>query len=370
MKVLIVMDNLSCDSGVSSIVMSLYRNIKNVHFDFLIFKDNENSYIEEIRKNGSKVYVLSSLLSPKTVIKANKQTKAFFKEHSGEYDAVHLHSPTINEFTLKYAKMYGWKHRIIHSHSSMTSVNPIKSKVNAFLLRNAVKYANHHWSCSNKASEFLYGKDFVENNKIEVIKNAVDPSKYSFDSSKREMMRAKLSLEGKRVFIHVSNFSPIKNLSFLLPAIEQTVKCVKETRFLFVGDGPVKIELEQAVKEKGLSDYCLFVGRQTDVKSYLNVADALLLPSIKEGLPLTVIEAQANGLPCLVSDTVTRECDTGNARFFELNEQVWTDELLSFKSLNDEQRTSAANEFIHSDFNIENEALRIEKLYMNMENLL
>ena len=366
MKILLVLDNLSVDSGVSSVVMHFYRNMQNVSVDFLIFKQGQNVYVDEIRQNGDQVYVLERLLSPKTVCKAITQTKRFFREYAKEYDAVWLHSPTLNEFTLRYAKMYGIPNRIIHSHSSMTSTDPVKKMLNQMLTRNVTRYANHYWTCSDKAAAFLYGEDFVQNHPVEMVYNGVVPEKYGFDSQVRAKMRQQLGFENKTVFCHVSNFSPIKNLTFLVPVMAQVKKHNPQARFLFVGDGPVKPEFEALLQAEGLQDVCLFVGRQADVLSYLQASDALLLPSLKEGLPVTVVEAQANGLPCFITDTITRQCNVGGVTYLPLQQQAWENALCDFCAFTAEERAAVSMAFADSNFNIHSEAKRVENLFLDM----
>lgn len=366
MKVLFVLDNLSVDSGVSSVAMNLYSRMENVQCDFLIFWLGKYSLAEEVRRRGNQVYVLKNPLSPKTVIQAAVQAKRFFREHADEYDAVYLHSPTLNEFTLRYAKKYGIPNRIIHSHSSMTSTNPVKKVLNQLLTRNVTRYANHYWTCSDKAAAFLYGEDFVKNHPVEMVYNGVMPEKYAFDSQVREEMRNKLGFQDKAVFCHVSNFSPIKNLPFLVPVMAQVKKHNPQARFLFVGDGPAKPEFEALLQAESLQDVCLFVGRQADVLPYLQAADAFLLPSLKEGLPVTVVEAQACGLPCFITDTITCQCNVGGVTYLPLEQQAWENALCDFCAFTAEERVAASMAFADSNFNIHSEAKRVENLFLDM----
>ncbi len=366
MRVLIVLDNLSLDSGVSSVVMGLYRNIKNVHFEFLIFKEDDRSYAGEIRERNDELHLLRNPLFPKTILRAVVELNSFFKKSATKYDAVHLHTPTIAAFTLRYAKKYGIPNRIIHSHSSMTSTNPVKKVLNQILTRNITRYANHYWTCSDKAAAFLYGEDFVKTHPVEMVYNGVVPETYLFDAKMRAEMRDRLGLQDKTVFCHVSNFSPIKNLPFLIPAIKQVVKQNPQAKFLFVGDGPAKAEFEAKLQSEGLQENCLFVGRQSDVLPYLQASDALLLPSLKEGLPVTVVEAQANGLPCFITDTITRQCDVGGVTYLPLEPEAWSDALCGFRADTEAHREETSRAFADSPFNIRTEAKRVEGLYLDM----
>ncbi len=366
MKILLVLDNLSVDSGVSSVVMNFYRNMQDVSVDFLIFKQGQSLYIDQIRQNGDQVYVLDRLLSPKTVCRAIRQTKAFFREHAKDYDAVWLHSPTLNEFTLRYAKKYGIPNRVIHSHSSMTSTNPVKKILNQILTRNVTRYANHFWTCSDNAANFLYSEDFVKTHKVEMIYNGIVPEQFAFDLQSRHKMREKLGLQDKTVFCHVSNFSPIKNLCFLIPVMEAVKAQNPNARFLFVGDGPDKDGFEELLRAHDLTDVCLFVGRQTHVLPYWQAADAMLLPSLKEGLPVTVVEAQACGLHCFVTDTITRQCNVGGVTYLPLEQPAWQKALCDFTAPDAQSRKADSAAFAQCAFNIENEAKRVAGLFSDM----
>lgn len=369
MRVLMILDNLSGDSGVSSIVMNLYKNIdaNKVKVDFLIFKNGNNSYVDEIKKKGSQVFCLRNPLSPKTMFRAIRDLKSFFKENSSKYDAIHLHSPSLSEFTLKYAKKYGIKNRIIHSHSTMTSLNCFKKFIHFLLQKNVCQYANRFWACSTEAAEFLYGKDFCSTNNIQLIKNAVNTKEYQYDEDIRNKIRKELGWENKVIITHISNFSPIKNVKFILEVIEHVVKKRNDLCFLFVGDGPTKLEIQSDIKNREIEKYCYFTGRTKAVNNYLNASDAIVLPSIKEGLPVTIIEAQANGLQCIVSDSVTREVNNGNVRFVKIIEEDWIKAITEINIFNDEQRRKSCEEFSFSQFNIINEAKRVQQIYLELE---
>lgn len=367
MKLLMVLDNLKIDSGVSSIVIGLYRNMPDISTDFLIFNRSGRTYIPEVEARGDKVFVLPNPLSPKSLPSAVRKLRCFFKIHAAEYDAVHLHSPSLNEFTLRFASRYGVPVRIMHSHSSISSPSPLKRQLNRILQARVTRYANRFWACSTEAAEFLYGKEFCAHNHVELIANAVDSSAFTYEAVTRERMRLGLGLKNDMpVFAHVSNFSPIKNACFLLNVAKELSERGIDFRLLFVGDGPDHDEVMAKSAAEGVDTKCFFVGRTDDVPSYLQAADCLLLPSIKEGLPVSVVEAQACGLASIVSDTVTRECEavTGQVKFLPLEVSRWVDALYAFKPASD--RTALSKAFKASRFNICNEAARVESLYLEM----
>jgi len=364
LRVLQIVDNLSIMSGVSSMIMNLYKNIdKNkVQFDFLVTEKRKDSYEEEIKRMGGKVFYTGKPLA-KSFFQANKRMKIFFKKYSNKYIIAHLHSPTISEFTIRYAKRYGIQHIIVHSHSTMTSKNRVKASVNCLLTLRIKRLANHYWACSNEAARFLYGSNYKSLKGFELIYNAVDIELYRFNPKIRKRIRSELKIDDFIAVAHISNFSPIKNHSFLIDVIQRTPSKYK---YIFVGDGPEKEKFEDALKENNCYEKCMFLGRREDVNIILQGVDLVILPSIKEGLPVTIVEAQAAGLPCLISDSITKDVKVNKVDYLSLNAQKWSDKIMSFIGLSDEKRNEASNQFSLSQFNIENESKRVERLYLDM----
>ena len=371
MGVLQIIDNIKRDSGVTSVVMNIYRNIdrQKIQFDFLVGNKGANSVNdleEEIKRLGGQVFYSGSPLSVRTFFSSQKYIKNFFKRKNDEYAVVHLHTPTMAEFTLKYAKRYGVINRITHSHSTMTSLNKVKKLINAFLIKRIKKYTTHYWACSTEAAEFLYGKVFCSNHKIELVKNGVNPDLFAYNSGVAQKVRDTYNLRDSVVVSHISNFSPIKNHAFLIEVIKQIKEARADIKFLFVGDGPTKQNFERAVEENQIGDVCVFVGRTDQVANFLMASDALILPSLKEGLPVSVIEAQAAGVPCWISDSITNEANVGNVRYLKLDTAQWVENLLALTRLDVDKRNEFAGVFAESDFNIEKEAKRLENIYFNI----
>lgn len=365
MRVLCILDNLSIASGVSSIVMNLYRNMDfgKVQMDFLVCNKQKNLFEKEIKEYGGKVFYTGNFLSPIQLFLAVSNSKEFFKKYGSGYDVVHLHSPTIAMFTLKYAKSCGIPIRIVHSHSTMMSVNKLKNIINKYLIAQIKKYANIFCACSTEAAHFLYGKKFCETHQVELMHNAVDCTKFIFDRQLAKTVREKLELDGYKAFVHVSNYSPIKNHVFLLDVIERFKASEKKVKFIFVGNGPTRQSFEEEIEKRGLKQFCIFIDKTPDVAQYLFAADAVILPSLKEGLPVTLVEAQAAGLPFFTSDTVTREVNVGKGEFIPLITENWFEKLNAFEPLSLEERAERSERFRQSAFNIEIEAARVADFY-------
>lgn len=365
MKVLCILDNLSIASGVSAIVMNLYRNmdLDRVQMDFLVCNQRNASFEGEIKQRGGNIFYTGNFLSPCQIVSALLKSKKFFAKHVGEYDIVHLHSPTIALFTLKYAKQHGIPIRIVHSHSTMMSMSKLKNVINNYLIRKIKKYANVFFACSTEAAQFLYGKDFCATHKIELIHNAVNCSKFMYDPELAKTMRERLEIKDTIAFVHVSNYSPIKNHVFLLDVIEQFKVAKKKVKFIFIGNGSTRKSFEEKVVKKGLNQFCIFIDKTPDVAQYLLAADAIILPSLKEGLPVALIEGQAMGLPFFTSDTVTREVLVGQGEFIYLSTKQWYEKLSKFTPLNEYERKKKSEDFQKTCFNINMEAKRVTDIY-------
>lgn len=365
MRVLCILDNLSIASGVSSIVLNLYRNmdLERIQMDFLVCNHQKDSFENEIIQRGGKVFYSGNFLSPSQMISAIIRSRHFFAEHGKGYDIVHLHSPTIAMFTLKYAEQCGIPVRIVHSHSTMMSMNRLKNIINNYLIGQIKKYANKFFACSTEAAHFLYGKDFCATHQVELIHNAVNCSKFLYNRENARLMRERLAIIDDIVFVHVSNYSPIKNHIFLLDVIEQFKAAKKKVRFIFVGNGPTRQSFEEEIIKRGLKELCVFIEKTPEVAQYLLAADATILPSIKEGLPVILVEGQAAGLPFFASDTVTREVRVGQGEFIPLNADEWYDKLSKFIPQSEQVRKEKSEAFQKSVFNIAIEADRVTAIY-------
>lgn len=368
MKVLCIVDNLSIISGVASIVMNLYRNIdmQRIQMDFLVCNKQKDSFENEIVSNGGGVFYTGNFLSPSQIFTAISNTKKFFHEHGKDYDVAHLHTPTLAMFTMKYAKEAGIPIRIVHSHSTMMSTSNLKNIINKYLIKQIKKYCNTFCACSTEAAQFLFGVDFCNTHHVELIHNAVECSKFTYIPQIAEEMRKELNVEGCVVFSHISNYSPIKNHMFLLDVMERFLNTERKVKFLFVGDGITREDFERQIDLRGLRQLCIFVDKTSEVAKYLYASDAAILPSLKEGLPVTLVESQAVGLPFFTSDTVTREVQIGQGNFIALEADKWYEVLSSFEPLSVQERLDYSYAFEKSVFNIRIEAERVTKWYENL----
>lgn len=361
MRVLQIVATIGIRSGVSSFIMNVYRNIDKTRFqfDFLVARKVKENYEEEIRQLGGKVYYMPNPLSFQ-VFSACSYCSQFFLMHSKDYQVVHLHSPTMAMMTALYARKAGIKKVIIHSHSTKFSTNIFKRIINSVLVSRINKCGTDFWFCSPEAGEFLFGKGCGI-----YIPNAINVDSFKFDEKMSQDMRLLLGIAiDQKVVCHVSNFNPLKNINFLVPVIQNIVKNEpKKWKFIFVGDGPDRSKFEQKLTNMGLQRNCVFVGFQSSPVAYLNASDIFVLPSISEGAPVSLLEAQASGLRCFVSDSVTRTVDVTGISYLPLDNRLWTQEILNTKLNKKAQRIINNNMMQKSVFNINYQIDRIMNLY-------
>ena len=285
--------------GLETMLMNYYRAIDRtkVQFDFLTHRDFRADYDDEIEALGGKIYRLPNL-NPfsRSYLGA---LDCFFREHP-EYRIVHSHLDCMSAIPLKAAKKHGVPVRIGHAHNS-NQPRDAKYLLKLFYKRMIAGQATQLFACSDEAGRWMFG-----NADFRVLNNAIDAGKYAFDAAIRSEVRHELGLPADALVVgHVGRFDPQKNHRFLVEIFE---KMPKDARLLLVGDGVLRPDVEQQAEALGIRDRILFTGVRTDVDRLLQAMDVFLMPSLFEGLPVSIVEAQAAALPCLISDKVPIEC--------------------------------------------------------------
>ena len=285
--------------GLETMLMNYYRSIDRtkVQFDFLIHRDFRADYDDEIEALGGKIYRLPNL-NPFSRSYLGALDR-FFREHP-EYRIVHSHLDCMSAIPLKAAKKHGVPVRIGHAHNS-NQPRDAKYLLKLFYKRMIAGQATQLFACSDEAGRWMFG-----NADFRVLNNAIDAGKYAFDAAIRSEVRHELGLPADALVVgHVGRFDPQKNHRFLVEIFE---KMPEDARLLLVGNGVLRPDVEQQAEALGIRDRVLFTGVRTDVDQLLQAMDVFLMPSLFEGLPVSIVEAQAAGLPCLISDKVPIEC--------------------------------------------------------------
>lgn len=365
MKKILVFGMTDKAGGVESVIMNYYRNIDRakINFDFLC--NNEVvAYEDEIKELGGNIYKITA--RSKDIKKYKQDMKEFFKKHSNDYSTIWVNVCSLaNIDYLKYAKKYGIKYRIIHSHNSQnmdSKLRGILHKINRILIK---KYATDFWTCSKEAGEWFYNKKIINNEKYLLVNNAIDTNKFKFNEEIRSEVRKELEVENKLVIGHVGRFHFQKNHTFLIDIFKKVSEKNKDAHMVLVGIGTLEDEIKKKVEDLNLKNKVTFLGQRKDVDKIMQAFDVLLFPSLFEGLPLTLIEAQANGMPILASkDVIPKEVKmSDNFTFVSLedNSEKWADILLS------QDLTNKSKENIEKikkrGFDIQEETKKITKYF-------
>lgn len=291
--------------GTEAFLMSQYRAIDRtkIQFDFLNVFNEKIACQDEIETLGGIIYYLD-MARHHGMRAYYKKLDKFFSENAHKFDIVHCNFQSlINIDMLKYAKKYGIKVRIAHAHNSGYGLEPSKKQklIIALNRRNIEKYATHYFACSSLAAKWMFGRNST------IIKNAIDVEKYSYSEMTREEVRNQMGLNDQYVVIFVGRLDPQKNPIFLLEIFSEIKKRRTTAKLLVVGDGVLKNEMIEKIKELGIEESVKMLGTRSDVNRLLQASDVFLLPSKFEGLGIVLIEAQASGLPTFTTKEVVPE---------------------------------------------------------------
>ena len=350
------------NGGVEAVVMNYYRHIdrSKVQFDFIV--DEDSTYIprEEIESLGGRIYIIPAYQ------KINKYLPALiklFKENN--YKIVHSHINTLSVFPLYAAKKAGVPVRIAHNHST-AAPGEWKKNILKYTLRPFAKvYATHYAACSKYAGEWLFGKKSMERGEVTIFNNAIDLDKFKYDENVRNEVRKELGLEGKFVIGHVGRFCYQKNQEFLIDVFEEVYKQNPNAVLMLVGDGPDREKIEEKVKQSNLSGQVLFLGNRNDANRMYQAMDVFVLPSRYEGLPVVGVEAQAAGLPCVMSDKMTEETKmTGSTQFLSIDNGInnWVEYIQNKAEF--QRNASAYGDILKAGFSISERASKMEAFYL------
>ena len=343
--------------GLENMIMNYYRNIdrNKVQFDFLTHRAEDQDFDDEIKKLGGKIYHISRL-NPFSY-RYLRELNHFFQTHT-EYRIIHVHQDCLSGVALKIAKKNGVPVRIAHCHSSSQDKG-VKYYIKLIYKKNIKKYATKLFACGDKAGKWMFETDYFE-----TLPNAIDAKKYVFDVSKRIAMRKELNLGESYVIGHVGRFSKVKNHEFLLDVFENIYRINQNTKLLLVGTGEKKKDIEKIVREKQLENCVIFTGLRIDINMIMQAMDIFVLPSLYEGVPVTMVEAQAAGLPCIISDRVPLDCKiTENVRQLPLDSPIseWTDSILKYQNFKRENMYEA---IVKKNYDIKNNARYLQNYYI------
>ena len=348
--------------GVESVVMNYYRHIdrNQIQFDFICDEDSTDIPYDEIEKLGGKVILIPPY---QKVFKYHKTLKKVLKD--GNYKIVHSHINTLSVFSLFAAKCAGVPIRIAHSHSTTNKKEKKKNFIKQFLRPFSKVFATHYMCCSELAGRWLFGNKAYDEGKVFLLNNAIEIDMFKYNREVRKLKRKELNISDDTLVIgHVGRFVEQKNHKFLIDIFNELHKEEKNSILLLIGHGPLMNEIEEKVKNLKLYDCVKFLGQRNDTNELYQAMDIFCLPSLYEGLPVVGIEAQASGLLCFFSKTMTIETKVINSTIFlPLNDNANKWKTIIINNFKNYRRMDVSNEIESKKFNIFVEVKKLENMY-------
>lgn len=348
--------------------LALNMNSSLVQNDFLALKDKEfNKYIDEINKQGRVLFVPFQHYKGKLSQEFFKDISIFKIMRKYRYDIVHIHADNAYEAmkSLVIAKFAGINNIYVHAHS-VPNYSRIKNAVisicrNLLPLFNPVKI-----SCTKEAGNYMFGngKDVI------ILKDGINVNKFRFNKKKRQRLKNKWSLNDKLVIGTVARLSKTKNLSFLVKLFSNLKNFIdlKDIVLIVVGDGDQKETLLKLCSKLNIESKVIFMGNRDDVFDLLQIFDVFVLPSYYEGFGMSVLEAQAAGIPTLVSTGVSSATQVVEKLSYQLDLSdgidKWTKCLIQILK-SDYRRKDTSQKIKDAGYDILDSSKKLQKLYEN-----
>ena len=345
--------------GLETMLMNYYRHIDRTEFqfDFLTHRDFRADYDDEIESLGGKIFHLPRLVPwSKNYINALDR---IFSEHP-EYKIVHVHQDCLSSVILKSAKKHGVPVRIAHSHNSSQDRN-LKYPIKLFYRSRIPRYATDLFACGKQAGDWMFrGASYT------VVNNAIDAKSYCFSPEKADAVRNELGISATALVVgHVGRFSPAKNHAFLLDVFRRINQKHSDSVLLLVGDGELRAEAEERARQLRIEKNVIFTGVRSDVSDLMAAMNVFVFPSLYEGFPVTLLEAQASGLPCIVSDRISGECSVTplvKPESLSSSPDKWADKVLEAAKI---ERCCRSEEISAAGFDISENVLQLQEFYFS-----
>lgn len=364
MRVLHVLGGLGI-GGAETMVMNLYRNIDRtkIQFDFVIYEDGQEDYLDEILQLGGKVY-RSPHYNLKNTINYLRFWSTFFDAHP-EYGIVHGHVRSTASIYLSIAASRGVI-TIAHSHS-ISNGKGIKSIIKFLLQLPLRNCADYYFACSEDAGRWLFGKKVIKKNTFFVLKNAIQTEKFEYDQRIRKQVRERLHIEDKFVLCNVGRFSFPKNHEFIISVFKIVLEKKPNSILLLVGEGELKKQIENMADSLNIRDKIIFYGTSEHVEELLCAADVFLFPSRYEGLGMAAIEAQAASLMTLCSDKIPEEVFiTSYSKKISIEKPMcWVDEILKYSE--GYSRKSVLSEIKNAGYDLKSTVPQLQNFYLSLQ---
>ena len=349
--------------GIENFIMNLYRSVdrSKIQFDFVEHTNNKCAFDDEIEELGGVIYRCPDyrIFNHFSYV---TWWKKFFSEHK-EYKIVHSHLDSSANIHLRIAKKYGLT-TIAHSHNSSEGFG-IRAIVKSFLKIGFNNCCDFKFACSKEAGEWLFGKKV----NYKVINNGINSEKYIFNEKQRDLLPKQFNVQKNELVLgHIGRLNKVKNVAFILEILKELKDLGIKAKFVSAGQGSEYDCLVKKAKALNIENDVCFLGLRNDINIIVQAFDVFVFPSFYEGLPVSVIEAQASGLKCLLSDTVSKEVDiTGNVEFMSLENspKEWAEKITSMIPY---ERENTQQKIIDAGYDIKTTADYLTELYIKLHN--
>lgn len=363
-RILHIVSTLGRGSGVMGVIMNYYRCLdrKQMQFDFLYFSYQQDNYLQEIQELGGRVYSISRpRISPAFLQELN----GFFRDNGGCYQIIHCHPIFGSVIFGVAARCHGIHHVIQHSHSTRYSEKKWSAIRNRILIGLIPCCATELVACSTQAAT-LFGTKAQRRLPLLILPNAIDCAEFAYSRKSRARLRWELQLEDRFVIGHVGRFSKEKNHRFLLDVFSYVLQQRPDAVLLLIGGGKELPRIRTAARQMGISYGVYFLGIRQDIPPLLCAMDVFAMPSQFEGVPVAALEAQANGLPCVLSDAITREVNCGHVCYLSTDDaRLWAETILGFCK-DGYDRTAARTLVTEHGFDISNQCRKLQNYYLQL----
>ncbi len=354
--------------GAESRIMDLYRNLdrSRIRFDFVQHTTDRCAFANEVEELGGRIYSVPRF-HVSNLVAYRKAWEDLFREHP-DIQIIHGHMTSTAGIYLPIAKQQGVGFTIAHARSAGTEPG-LKGMMTRLLRRNLWKKADACFACSELAAQAVFGRS------VTYFPNAIEVDRFAFDPALRQEVRRELGLEKAFVLGHVGRFNPVKNHPFLLEVLKACRESEPQTVLLLLGEGGEQERIRGLAKEMGILESVCFFGNRKDIHRYYQAMDFFLLPSFYEGLPGTAIEAQACGLPGILSDAITKEaiiCENMKQLSIQDSPSLWAAEIGAEAAMGEEERSrkrankaEARNQAVkEAGFDVKIQAKKLQEFYL------
>jgi len=353
-------------AGIETMLMNYYRHMDRtkIQFDFLCNKQKPGAYDDEIRSLGGRIFRTPGL-NPAKYPKYLRYMKDLFQKYP-EYQIVHAHNGAFGVYALHAAKKNHIPVRIFHAHGASIAKD-LKYPLKLFCRARLPKNMTEHYTCGVDSAVCYFGKKTVAAGDYVRIPNAIEIDRFLFDRQTREKIRRENGLEDMHVIGHVGNYTVPKNHLFLLEIFALLKKSDPKACLVLAGGGERMVDCKKKARELGIEDSVRFMGSLSNVNEWYQAFDVFVMPSLREGLPVVGVEAQAADLPCVFSTAVTKEVGIlEKTRFIGLDEtpERWVEAILDGLKMGD--RMNVRDVITEYGYDIETEAKKLQERYIKL----